>query len=120
MDRERSSGIETARYIIIGKLEDVLAKHQVDLLPVRESLHLELRAIEGTVNKSRFLDDIKETIEEYLSSLEELESGKVRKREDYIEEQLRKAEEDYSNLETQLPSGNVDPDDGSAGQSDMD
>ena len=95
------SGSGIAKNVIIRELENVLAQHQVDLLPVRESLHLELRAIEGTTNKSKFLDDIKETIEKYLSSLEELESGKVRKKEDYIEEQLRMAEEHYSKLKTQ-------------------
>lgn len=120
MSTPGSSGSVVAKNIIIRELEDVLAKHQVDLLPVRESLHLWLAAIEGTINKSESLDDIKETIEEYLSSLEELESGNVRKREDYIEEQLRKAGEYLSNLEAKLPSGNMGLDEGAAGQPNAD
>lgn len=73
-----SNGSEIAKNIIIRELENVLAEHQVDLSSARERIRSSLWDTENTINKSDFLDDIAAGLREYLSSLEETESGRER------------------------------------------
>ena len=99
---QMSNGSEVAKSVIIRELENVLAEHQVNLLSARNQIQSFLNATESTINKSGFLDDIAAGLREYLSSLEEFESGKVRKREDYVEEQLQKAEKRLQEIRREM------------------
>ena len=94
--RECLNGSIIAKNIIIKTLEEALT-NQKGFSHVRDSLNfwigepppgIDIDPVH-LVNKSEFLDSLTATIREYLSSLEETDTGAVRKRNDYVEEQLR-------------------------------
>ena len=93
--RESLHGTIAAKNTIIRSFEEAIENGE-GFLHVRDQLYfsigeappnLEIEPVRH-VNKTEFIDSFKTTIKEYLASLEETGSGKVKKSDDYVDKQL--------------------------------